>query len=792
MGGSGARRTVGFPAEATSFVGRRRELAEARRLLSTARLLTLIGPGGVGKTRLAEHLAKQVERAFCGGVWMVSLAGVQSSALIPHAVVDSLDIHDETGRPPEDVLVEHLRSRQLLLVLDNCEHVLGACALLIRDILSAAEGVRVLATSRHRLRLTEEHLLAVEPLPTPARETPAHAADTSRFPALQLFADRATAVAPDFEITDENRAAVVRVCRRLDGLPLAIELAAVRLHALGVEQLDERLDDQFRLLTAGSPAAPRRHQTLRSAVDWSFDLCTPREQLAWARLSVLVDSFDLCAAESVCPGAGLDRSEVLDSVAGLVEKSILARENAGGAVRYRMLALVREYGRQRLKLMGENVAVQRLHRDHFLRLAEAFERQWFGPGQSVIVARLRAERGNLRAALEFCLTSPDEIGYGRQLMRALWFYWAERGALAEMRHWWRRIGLQENRKAISAAAKSVWLAGLLSVIHSRSAAVLQSGIPPRQEPPSEGTPGFDSLAVVAAREDGGERELCFHVLSRVEIACTLVFRGVPEHALPLCEEALAVCEAYSEQWVRSYVLCTLATAHWALGDHQRAARYARQCLRLDYVSQEPRAVGRTVELLAAVAADQGETERAAVLQGAAHHMRRDVRGEPVDRHREEQSVGPEQRDERDTDQALDAPVRDRGRAYRSGQEKSLQETIEYALCALPESANGRTAPAPGRRPDAVPSDRTASDVSTVLSTASEAGLTPRECEVAGLIAQGLTNRQIAETLVISRRTAEGHVERILGKLGFTTRSQVAVWVSERTRVSGSGKPPEQR
>jgi len=739
-------------------VGRRHELTEARRLLATARLVTLTGPGGVGKTRLAARVAEQVARAFPDGVWLVQLAAVQDDAIVSYAVADALGIRDEADRPPLDVLVEHLLSRRLLLVLDNCEQVPGACAALIGAVLAATEGVRVLATSRHRLGLTEEHLYAVPALRAPDPATPIRPGSADEFPALQLFADRAAAVVPGFAISAANQAAVARLCNRLDGLPLAIELAAVRMRVLGVEELERRLADSHRLLTGGSPAAPPRHQTLRSAVDWSHDLCTPRERLAWARLSVFTGSFDLSSAEAVCTGTGLDQAEVFDAIAGLMEKSILVRQDAGDTARYRLLAILRQYGLERLDELDGLAETRRRLCDHLLRLAQECERKWFGPDQAAILATLRAEQDNLRASLGFCLNTPGEARQGLRLVASLWFYWAARAIWVEARHWWQLLVQLGTAQPTAALARWQWLATLLRVIHSRSTAVLLTGTPPEPPPGPSAPPAVKPLAeLVTSRRAGAEELLGFHVLNRVELACTLTARGRAEHAVPLCVEALAVCEAYGEQWARSYVLRTLAMAQWALGDHDAAIDSARQCLRLPYVVGEPHAVGRTLELLAVIAAARGDAERIAVLQGAAHRIWYAVGYDPLSGQWWGGRVRTVERQGR-------AALGDDGyeRAYRRGQELPAPDAIAYAL------RGGRGLPAraasdpPPRATGQPPRD-------------AGAGLTRRELEVAALIAEGLTNRQIAEALVISTRTAEGHVERILAKLGFTTRSQVAAW-----------------
>ncbi len=825
---------VGFPVPGTSFVGRRHELAQARRLLAATRLLTLTGPCGVGKTRLAGRVAEGAVRGFPDGAWLVPLATVRDGTLVPHAVADALGIRDEAGGAPLDTVVAHLRERRLLLVLDNCEHVTDACASLVAAVLGASSGVRVLTTSRHRLGLPEEQLLTVTPLATPA---PGDACSGAEFPALRLFADRAAAVVPGFEITDGNRAAVARLCHRLDGLPLAIELAAVRMHALGVQELDERLGDRlgahYRLLTCGSPAAPPRHRTLRTAVDWSHDLCTPTEQLAWARLSVFPGSFDLGGAEAVCgdtfegrsgeegegaearvrgelhpaeadpaaggtgttaqadtdyshgepdpamtarasgapvraggpadagaraDGAGAAsgslRTAVLDAVIGLVEKSVLVREGggagslrggqagSGGGTRYRMLALLREYGMEKLEALGADGDCRRRLCAHFVRVAEEHERSWFGPDQPGTLAGLRAEHDNLRAALDFCLTTPGESPRGLRLVGSLWFYWIARGAWAELRHWWQRLVLREGRRPAPELTRAHWAAALIPLVRSRTNAVLLAGAPhPPTLAPHE-TPDVRPLAEVLGsdRDDEG-RLLAFHLLSRVELATTLTFHGRPERAVPLCLEALAVCEAHGEQWVRSYVLGALATAHWALGEHEAAAESARRCLRLPYVTGEPHAVGGTLEILAVVTAARGDAERAAVLRGAAHRIWYDLGHDPLAAQR--QAHGPP------GDTAY-------GDAHRRGYELSVPEALAYAL-GEPLSPRRTAPPLP------------------------DTGLTRRELEVAALIASGMTNRQIAERLVISRRTAEGHAERILAKLGFAARSQVAAWFSGLSR-----------
>jgi predicted ATPase/DNA-binding CsgD family transcriptional regulator len=756
-----AQQVARLPTEVTSFVDRRRERAEVKRLLSVGRLLTLTGPAGVGKTRLAVRVAGELSRAFPDGVWMVSLATIQDDALVPHAVADMLGIRDDTGGQPLEVIVEHLRERRLLLVLDNCEHLIEACAALVSSILPRAAWVRVLATSRHRLNLSGEHLLDVSPLRVPTPEDLAEGVLAAKaFPALELFADRATAVAPGFTLTAGNLKHMARLCDRLDGLPLAIELAAVRVQSYSLVQLVERLDDRYRLLTGGSHSVLPHHQTLRAAIDWSYQLCTRQEQLVWALLSVFAGSFDLGAAEAVCAGEeGGGHTNVLDTIAGLVDKSILVSERHGDTVRYRLLSSLLDYGLEKLTELGKVSAARLRYRDHYLYLAEEYERHWFGPRQLEIMASLRAELDNFRAALTFCVGTPDEAQHGLRLAAVLWCYWVPCRANLEMRHWLHQA-LREGAKLRDMWAKAYWIDGLLVMIHSRSAAVLLAGGPPGQSAQAHGrlpiaTPVADYMPDWRLAENA---LLSFVVISRIELACSLVFQAKPDQAVPLCDEVLAICEARKEQWARSYVLRTLALARWTMGEYDSAITHARECLRLKYVVHDQHSLGRTLDLLAAIAAGKGETERAAVLQGAAERIWHDVGRNPLER----PWAGRIRASERQARETLG----DRGfeQARRRGGELSRDDVVAYAL-----QDRSRTS-AKGAR---------AGTRTAVAGESSDIRLTPRERQVAELVAQGLTDKQIAATLVIGLRTAEGHVQRILTKRGFTNRTQLAAWINSQ-------------
>ncbi|MFJ7339207.1 LuxR C-terminal-related transcriptional regulator [Streptomyces sp. NPDC101110] len=908
MGGSAPRQDHHLPAETTSFVDRRGELTQGRELLARARLVTLTGPGGVGKTRLAARIADRVRRAFPDGVRYVHLSGLHDPALVPLAAADALELHDRSAQPPLEALVEQVRDRRLLLVVDNCEHLAGACAQLAAALLHGTEGVRILATSRHRLGLTEEHLLEVRPLPVPDPDGDLSAAQG--YPALTLFADRAAAVVPGFRLTPANRASVARLCHRLDGLPLAIELAAVRMRVLDVDQLLDRLDDRYRFLTTGSPAALPRHQTLRAAVAWSHDLCTLPEQTVWARLSVLAGSFDLETAEAVCaddppesdtgpatdkvrrlphttppawpaphtqapsthprpaaapsgtvdasvallrpaaepsgtveapavhprpaaalpgtveapaahpppaaahpgtldasvahprpgaapPGAvvllsavpGLRRDDVLEAVAGLVDKSVLCREPGPGGVRYRLLDTLRQYGLEQLRRVpGQEETARRRQRDWMARRAEACERGWFGPGQPETVARLRADRDNLRAALDFSLSAPGEALAGLRLAGTLWFHWHACGASREGLYWLDRA-LTAAPGPTRERARGLWVAGLLAAAtrdfprgrrHATDALALARTLGDDAEAAhaeyvigvirlfGDDLPGaLRHFETTVARGPVPGQHLSLAGLDQVELACALAYLGEAERAVEVCEEALALCERHGEQWVRSYVLRILALAHAVRADWPRAERHALEALRLKLAVHDVIGIALTLDLLASIAAARGSHEHAAVLLGGADRVWADIDTGRWGSH----TLNAVRRDtEERAGRALGPEAFER--AHRRGRALTLAELA------------GREPRGPGRPHPAEPAAPPPTDDGTVR-------LTRRETEVAQLVAEGLANQQIADRLVIARRTAEGHVERILGKLGFSNRSQIAAWVTAR-RCSTPARthPPE--
>ncbi|HET6501389.1 MAG TPA: LuxR C-terminal-related transcriptional regulator [Amycolatopsis sp.] len=364
-GGSG-----NLPAQLTSFVDRRSEVAEAKRMLSAARLVTLKGPGGVGKTRLALKVATDLRRTFGDGVWLVELGKITDPARLVPALAEAVGLPEQPDRPLEAALEEFLGARRVLLVLDNCEHVVEVAAAVIGSLLRFCPRLRVLVTSREPLDIPGEAVLSVPPLSVPPRARPVPLAELSTFSAVALFVDRATSAVAGFRLTEANREAVTEICRRLDGLPLAIELAAVRLRMLSVWQIAQRLSNRYGLLTAGARAAPTRQQTLRSCIQWSYDLCSPPERVLWARLAIFDGGFELKAAEDICTGDGATVETldgILDLLASLADQSILVIER-DAVVRYRMLDSIRDFGREKLREIGEYPVLSRRYRSWYADL----------------------------------------------------------------------------------------------------------------------------------------------------------------------------------------------------------------------------------------------------------------------------------------------------------------------------------------------------------------------------------------------------------------------------------------
>jgi predicted ATPase len=620
-----------LPLELDTFVGRARELAELGRALEDVRLVTVTGAGGVGKSRLAARAAARCTPR--DGVWRVELAPVRDEEFVDYAVVEALGLTDHTTRLPRETLVTHLAERELLLVLDGIEHLVDTCAALAADLLRRAPGLRILAVGRRPLDVAGERLLPLAPL------HPEEAVELLTVRAGQ----RHTAGGHDAE-PDEEDGRLRELCRRLDGIPLAIELAAGRLGALSPAQVLQRLDDRFRLLTGGDRTALSRHRTLRTAIGWSHELCTPAERLLWARLSVFSGPFDLEAAEYVCSGEGLPADEVLDVLSALLNQSVLTREETPAGVRYRMLDTVRAYGADWLEATGDAARMRRRHRDWYVGLATWCELEWFSPRQREVAARVDAELPNLRGALEHCLTEPDEAHLGQYLAGALWFHWVGCGRLSEGRRWLEQaVRLDADGTAgEQSRLKALWVLGYVAILQGDTVPALAALQECREEAErsanptavayaehrtgclalvTDDMPRAESLLRSALRRYREIGELNSNVLmGQVELAMTRAFQGDLPDAVRLCEDVRQVCEDHGERWARGYALYVLAYAAWSDGDPVRARELLADCLSGAHRFRDQLGSVLAVELLALVTVAEGDAAEAAVLQGAAGRM----------------------------------------------------------------------------------------------------------------------------------------------------------------------------
>ncbi len=412
-----------LPMQLTSFVGREAEISELGALMQTHRLVTLTGTGGTGKTRLAQQVAAEVLDCFKDGAWFVELGPLSDPRLLPKAAASALRLREQAGRPLMSTLLDWLSERELLVLLDNCEHLIGACAEFADLVLHASAGTRILASSREALGIEGETCYHVPSLgsPDPGRDARIPVDELMGYTAVRLFVERARDAVGAFSMTAENAPAIVEICHRLDGIPLAIELAAVRVKVLTVEEIAERLDDRFRLLTGGSRTALQRHQTLRSLIDWSHSLLTGTEQMLLRRLAVFAGGWTLEAAEQVCAGSGIQSGDVLDLLARLVDKSLVTVAQDSGQSRYRMLETIREYALEKLTDSGEAARVRNRHLDFFRALAEQSERNIYGREEAVWLGRLDRELDNLRTALRWA-HSLEDAEPGLRLVGTLWFY----------------------------------------------------------------------------------------------------------------------------------------------------------------------------------------------------------------------------------------------------------------------------------------------------------------------------------------------------------------------------------
>ena len=751
----------------TDLFGRQRDLASARELFASTPLVTLTGPGGVGKTSLAAALSSTLERAFRDGTWFVELGAQRNSDTVAEAVVMSLGLSSLPTMGAEEQLRRHVAGRSMLLVLDSCEHVLPGCRRLVSLLLAGSPELRVLATSSEPLRVRGERVIVVRPLGVPANDREVTVEQLRQYPAVAMLEARAKAVNDEFEITERDASAVAKLCARLDGMPLAIELAAARLRSLTVQELLDRIDDRFALLNRGDPTASPHHHSLAALVRWSYDLCSPDEQLLWQRLAAFRGSPDLAAVQAVCGSPPLEGTTLIDAVDELVSKSILLPELAGGVMRYRLLETLGAFALERAQDSEDFARARTAHTEYYRSLATQTAHNFFGPGQIDSMRRLELDFPDLELAFDALLAEPERSRDALQFASSLRFYWMS-GHLREGHRWLERAlatdttGSVERGNALWAAA---WVAALHGDVLNAQAYLEESGGTAR----SLGDPGMaahtstwtgftalisgDSEAALAnleaarnahsAHSDAEGLLLTLFLLGVVNTAL-----GDHQGASEAAREAVRLSEALDETWGRSYALWVLALDAWTRQELDAAENLATQCLELKDGFRDDLGAAIDIHLIAGIALARGDAKKAATLLGVAAAR--------------SATVGFELRGVL----AASYDAITRGAEDRLGPEsfRSLYEVgRRLGRAAQMDLALGRTA----------------------TGLTEESGTTPevellsaREREVAALLAAGLTNRAIAAKLVLSQRTVEGHVDHILTKLGMRSRTEAGVWAAK--------------
>jgi predicted ATPase/DNA-binding CsgD family transcriptional regulator len=789
-------------------VGREHEMAEIGRGLASTRLLTLTGAGGSGKTRLALEVARRLVAEYPDGVWLVELAPLSEGALVPKEVAKALGVSERPAQPLTGTLAEVLRDMELLLLVDNCEHLLEATAHLIDSLLDSCPHLSILATSREAIGVEGEARWLVPPLSVP--EDGLSSEELGGYEAVRLFVERAGGRDPSFSLNPQNALAVAEICGRLEGIPLAIELAAARVGTLSLEQISERLGSSLNFLTRGGRTAEPRQRTLKGALDWSHELLFEPEKVLFRRLSVFAGGWTLRTAETVASGDGVEEGEILDLHSGLVDKSlVLAEEHEGASVRYRMLEPVKQYAREKLEEAGESGTIRRRHADFLLALAARARPELRGPEDKKWLERLESEHDNMRAALSFALESEEEE-LALRMAGTLGTFWYMHSHSDEGRKWLEAALARDKRAPavvrIMALEALYWLAHD-RWDHDRAEVIAREAMELSADEEIEDSLAA-SLRIMSAgpawvrgdyrrgrdllgesleiSREAGDRVLIAEALLQLAatawgmgdtergkeiyeegiILCReagytfrlpdflfslgyqLLLEGDYERGAALNEEAVAICREHGYKRSLNFALDNLGWATLLQGDHARATSFYEESLAVSKELGDKACASESLDGLACIAGDTGEPARAARLFGAAEAMRDTLSEAVVFQHTPEEAAWREPSRARARSRLGETAWEDK---LSEGRAMGLKEAIEYAISPEKPSA---TTPSPEQ-----------------LSTSGPpAGLTPREIEVLGLVATGMTNIQVAETLFLSPRTVQRHLNSVYHKIGVSSRT----------------------
>lgn len=758
-----------LPYHLTTFIGREEDLTHVRRLLTNRRLVTLTGPGGVGKTRLAQQVATSLEETFSDGIWLIELANLTDPSLILQFLLGACNIREQAGRTPWEILLEQWKSRHLLLILDNCEHLLASCAELAARLLRQCAQVTLLITSREQLHITGEAVWALTGLTVPSLEDELPPAEQlMQYDAIQFFADRALTTAPRFLLTEQNARAVVQICAHLDGLPLAVELAVARLPMLSAEQIARRLHERFRLLTRGDRVADPRLQTLQATLDWSYDLLSSREQMLFCRLSIFAGSWTLEAMEGICSDTATASYDLLNILTHLVNKSLVVAETFDDVVRYRLLETMQQYARMHQRALGNDEPFIERHWNWYLHMAEEAAAHIHGDQQQFWFAHLESDGDNLRLALERSLNA-GQIEITARIACALGHFWTTRSRLNEG-HYWYEMSLKHPE--LSRETRIAVLHHMAEILrfqgdYARVRTLLKERLAFLQEGQSEVAEIADTLSSLgwAAFYIGEFAEAIrscnegLHLFQQIDnqqgIATCLsglimvaTLQQEYRQALTLLETVLDIRRQQQDQATLAYTLNAQARVAALYGEDELACRACREALELTARLRQPFGTAYGLEAAATIAYMRGDVGSATQLFSASQVLRERI-GVPLP---------PSIYTMREQEYRL-LRVKLGKNIFTSQWKQGLTlEPAEARALAMHVLANhAPVSPAPTGYP---------------------AGLSQREVDVLCLVSTGYTDAQVAHELVLSPRTVSTHLRSIYRKLGVNSRTAATRWAQE--------------